>query len=187
MDIRVNHRKTIHRGRVFDTTVENVTLPNGVTVDLDVLRHPGAAAIVPLTSDNEVVMIHQYRHAIGRMLWEIPAGTLDNNEEPQACARRELIEETGFRAATWHDLGAVTPVAGYSNERIRLFLALDLSPAEQDLDMDEVLEVHPLPFQRVVEMIAANEIEDAKTIVAIFRTLQRFGSRLDDGRIQVPA
>ncbi len=174
INVRVNHRETIRRGRVFDATIENVTLPNGVTIDLDVLRHPGAAAIVPLTNNNEVVMLRQYRHAIGKMLWEIPAGTLDEAEEPQACARRELMEETGYRADTWDDLGAVTPVAGYSDERILLYLARDLAPAEQDLDADEVLEVHTIPFERVVSMITTGEIEDAKTVVAIFRTLQRF-------------
>lgn len=171
---QVNHRQSIRRGRVFDITVENVTLPNDVTVDLEVLRHPGAAAILPLTEDNEVIMLRQYRHAIGDMLWEIPAGTLDENEASMACARRELIEETGYQAETWDDLGAVTPVAGYSDERIHLYLARDLSPARQDLDADEVIEVHALPLQRVVSMITDGEIEDAKTVVAVFRALRKF-------------
>ncbi len=173
-DVSVNHRETIRHGRVFDVTVENVTLPNGTTIDLDVLRHPGAAAIVPLTDDNDVVMLRQYRHAIGKMLWEIPAGTLDGAEEPLACARRELMEETGFAAASWDELGAVTPVAGYSNERILLFLARNLAPAEQNLDADEVIEVHTVPIKRVISMIIEGEIEDAKTVVAIFRAWQRF-------------
>ncbi len=169
-------RKIIRKGRVFDLTVESITLPNGFHIDLEIIRHPGASAIVPLGADNEVFMLKQYRHAVGGALWEIPAGTLDAGEAPLDCAKRELTEETGLLAESWEALGAVTPVPGYSDERIHLFLARDLTPATQSLDPDEVLEVHSLPLEKVVAMIHAGEIEDAKTIVAIFRALKIIGA-----------
>ena len=159
----------VHRGRVFDFTKENVTLTNGVTVDMEVIRHPGAAAIVPLTAAGEVIMLKQYRHAVGGELWEIPAGTMDPEDgAPLDCARRELIEETGFSAAAWDTLGELTPVPGYSDERIHIFLARDLSPAAQNLDMDEILAVHTLPLEEVRRMVFDGRITDAKTIVGIF-------------------
>lgn len=171
--IQVHRRECLHSGRVFDITRENVTFPNGINVDMEIIRHPGASAIVPLTDDNHVLMLKQYRHAIGKFLWEIPAGTFDGDEQPLACANRELIEETGFEAHTWETLGAVTPVPGYSDERINLFLASDLTPAVQKLDADEFIEVQPIPLSQVAVMITSGEIEDAKTIAAIFRTLHK--------------
>ena len=173
MTVRVNQRKTICRGRVFDFTVENVTLAKGVTIDLEVIRHPGASAIVALTEDLQVMMLSQYRHAMGTYIWEIPAGTFNGKEEPLACAQRELIEETGYQALSWEPLGAVTPLAGYSDERIHLFLAQNLLPAEQNLDPDELLEVHTIPLNQVNRMILDGKIEDAKTIVALYRTLDK--------------
>lgn len=166
-------RKTIRNGRVFDITVENVTFPNGVNIDMEIIRHPGASAIVPLTADNEIVMLKQYRHAIGGFLWEIPAGTFDAGEAPLVCAKRELAEETGFEAESWESIGAVTPLPGYSDERIHLFLARNLIPSTQSLDPDEILEVHSIPLEKVIAMISDGEIEDAKTIAAVFRTLHR--------------
>ncbi len=147
--VRVNQSRTIHTGRVFDFTVENVTFNDGLTIDLEVIRHPGASAIVPLTQDQQVLMLRQFRLAIGDYIWEIPAGTFDGTEDPLACAKRELTEETGYRAESWEPLGAVIPLAGYSDERIHLFLAQDLSPATQDLVPDDILEVHPVPLVHV--------------------------------------
>ena len=169
-------RKAFFKGRVFDFTVENVTLPNGVNVDLEIIRHPGASAIVPVNTNDEVVMLRQYRHAVGHAFWEIPAGTIEAEEAPLNCAKRELAEETGLSAEHWESLGTVTPLPAYSDERIHLFLARGLAPSPQSLDPDEIIEVHPIPLHKVVEMILGGEIEDAKTIAAIFRTLHRTGS-----------
>ena len=173
MKFHVHHRRTLRKGRVFDITLENVTFPNGFNADLEIIRHPGAAAIVPLMPDDRVLMLKQYRHAIGGFMWEIPAGTFNGREDPLVCARRELIEETGFSAARWEAIGAVTPVPGYSDEKIHLYLARDLTPAVQDLDQDEFLEVHRLPLMQVAAMIAQCEIQDAKTIAGIFLTLDK--------------
>jgi ADP-ribose pyrophosphatase len=173
MSLQVHKRRTIRHGRVFDITVENVTFPNGFNVDLEILRHPGASAVVPLLGTDKVVMLKQYRHAVGDFMWEIPAGTFDGKEDPLVCAQRELTEETGYTAGGWERLGAITPVPGYSDERIHLFLARDLAPAAQNLDKDELLEVYPLPLSEVVGMIMQGKIEDAKTIAGIFFALNK--------------
>lgn len=164
-----NNRQTlIHKGRVFDLFQETVALPNGARIKLDVIRHPGAAAIVPLTRGHGVIMLEQYRHAVGGTIWEIPAGTLDDAESPLSCARRELTEETGYTAAAWQKLGEITPLPGYSDERIQIFLATDLSISVQNLDADEVLEVREVAFTEALDMISRGDIQDAKTICGLF-------------------
>ncbi len=168
MSGQVNSRVLLHRGRVFELSRENVTLANGVTIDLDVIRHPGAAAIVPLLNDATVVLIRQYRHAVGGEIWEIPAGTLDRGEDPLHCASRELTEETGFAAGRWQPLGEIVPVPGYSSERIHLFLAAGLRPAEQKLEQDELLRVQEVGFDEALAMIARGDIRDGKTICGLF-------------------
>ncbi len=165
----VNRQEKVYQGRVFTMVRENVTLDNGVTVDIDTIQHPGASAIVPMTAAGRVVLIRQYRHAVGGYIWEIPAGTLDPGEDPAVCAARELAEETGYAAASWRRLGEITPVPGYSDERIHLFLATELTPAAQHLDADEVLDVHEISFGAALEMIDAGDIQDAKTICALLR------------------
>jgi ADP-ribose pyrophosphatase len=183
MGVRIQRKEIIRHGRVFDVTLENVSLPNGSAIDMEIIRHPGAAAIVPLTGNHEILMLRQYRHAIGTYWWEIPAGTFDGKEEPLACAQRELTEETGYSARIWEPLGAVTPVPGYSDERIHLFLASDLIPAAQNLDSDEIIEVHPLALNQVVAMIVDGRIEDAKSIAAVFKALFKLGYGIKDGKI----
>lgn len=173
MSAKVNRRSLLYEGRVFRMVRENVTLPNGATADLDFVEHPGAAAVVPVFEGDEVVLVRQYRHALKDFIWEIPAGTLDPGESALACARRELIEETGYAAASWRELGVITPVPGYSDERVFLFLAAGLSPAVQALDSDEVLAAHRLPWARALEMVAAGEIRDAKSICGLLLARQR--------------
>jgi ADP-ribose pyrophosphatase len=172
MSVTVNHRHDLHRGRVFRLVRENVTLDNGTTTDLDFIEHPGAAAVVALTSARDVVLVRQYRHALRRYIWEIPAGTLAPGELAMACARRELVEETGYMAAEWQPLGEITPVPAYSDERIHLFLATGLSAAAQHLDADEVLDVHCMPLAEADGMIARGEIQDAKSICALLLAQQ---------------
>jgi ADP-ribose pyrophosphatase len=167
MRARRNHGRRVHRGRVFELHVDNVTLENGVTVDMDVLRHPGAAAVVPLTDQGGVLLLRQFRYAIGTDIWEIPAGTLNPGEAPLACARRELAEEAGVMAVDWSALGAITPLPGYSDEIIHLFSARRLSPVPQNLDADELLEVREIPLQTALSMITTQAIRDAKTITGL--------------------
>jgi ADP-ribose diphosphatase len=168
MPATINRHATLHEGRVFNLVNENYTLENGVTADMDFIQHPGAAAMVPMLNQEEVILIRQYRHAIREFIWEIPAGTLDANESPLACASRELIEETGYSARDWHQLGTITPLPGCSDERIHTFLATDLQPAEQNLDKDEMLKVHRVKFEEALQMILKGQISDGKSISGLF-------------------
>ena len=154
---------------------ENITLPNGVTLDMEIIRHPGAAAIVPLMDDHTVLLLKQYRHAVGGFIWEIPAGTLDPGEDARQCAERELIEETGYAADHFERLAEITPLPAYSDERIHLFLATGLAQAAQKLDEDELLYVHRIDLTRAMKMIIQGEIQDAKTIIGLQLAADRLG------------
>lgn len=168
MSSKINNRTTVYHGKVFELIRENVTLENGTTTDVEFIEHPGATAVIPFLDDNRIVLLKQYRHALKKYIWEIPAGTLDPQEEIISCAKRELIEETGYSAGQWHKLGEITPVPGYSNERIHIFLATELQPADQNLDEDEVIQVQAVDFLKAIEMIGDGEIQDAKSIAGLF-------------------
>lgn len=171
MSAKVNKTATIHQGKIFKIVTENITFSNGVSSDIDIIRHPGASAIIPLSDKNTLILIKQYRHAIEKYIWEIPAGKIDDDEPPIECAKRELIEETGYSAKNWQKMGEIIPVPGYSDERIHLFVANDLVPAKQNLDKDELLDVHEIKFNDAMEMIHRGEIQDSKTICGLFMTM----------------
>jgi len=154
---------------------ERVTLPNGVTLSLDIVRHPGAAAIVPFASPDEVLLIRQFRHAADGELLEVPAGKLDDGEPPAVCAARELEEEAGHRAGRLEELGWIWTTPGFTDEKIWLFAAFDLTPSAQRPEDDEVIEVVPTPFDRALEMIWTGEINDAKSAMALLRAAQHLG------------
>ena len=162
-----NQSTLIRKGRVFDFFSENITLPNGVIMDMEIIRHPGAAAIVPIMEDDSVLLLKQYRHAVGGFIWEIPAGTLDPGEDARRCAERELTEETGYTARNFERLAQITPLPAYSDERIHLFLATGLTKATQSLDEDELLFVHRVAMREAIQMIAQGDIQDAKTIAGL--------------------
>jgi ADP-ribose pyrophosphatase len=168
--------RQIYKGSVVDLRIEEVTLPNQVTISLEMIRHPGAAAVVPIDDAGEVTLIRQFRHAAGGFIWEIPAGKLDPDEAPVACAARELREETGLIAAELLHLGSILTAPGFCDERIYLFLAQGLTPAPQRLDPDEVLTVTRLPLARALEMIRCGEIEDAKTIAGLHHAATHLGT-----------
>ena len=168
MNAKINNRINIHQGKVYSLIKETVTLDNGITTDMEFIEHPGATAIIPLLNKNHIVLLNQYRHALRKYIWEIPAGTLDPRESALNCAKRELIEETGFSAGQWHRLGEVTPVPGYSDERIHIFLATDLQPAERHLDKDEIIQVHEVECEKALQMMRRGEIQDAKSIAGLF-------------------
>ncbi|MBW1741806.1 MAG: NUDIX hydrolase [Deltaproteobacteria bacterium] len=173
MSVEVHDVTRLYNGKIFDVVLEKVTLPNGVVKNREIVRHPGAAAMVPLLDDGNVVLIKQYRHAVGQFVWEIPAGTLEPEEDSLACARRELVEETGYEAATLNKLTEVWPAPGYTDEKIHIFLATGLTMAEQNLEDDEVLEIQPTPLETALEMIESGEIQDGKTIVGLLLTSMR--------------
>lgn len=167
MRARRNHTRSVHRGRTFEIHVDNVTLENGATLDMEVIRHPGAAAIVPLTAAGGVLLIRQYRYAVDADIWEIPAGTINPGETPLVCARRELEEEAGVTARDWMPLGEITPLPAYSDEVIHLFVARQLTTTRQNLDADELLEVREVTFEAALAMITDHAIRDAKTIAGL--------------------
>jgi ADP-ribose pyrophosphatase len=164
--------RQIYKGRIVDLRLEEITLPNQVTITMEMIRHPGAAAIVPLDNDGQVTLIHQFRHAAGGFIWEIPAGKLDDGEQPAACAVRELQEEVGLAAGELIRLGSILTAPGFCDERIHLFLARALSAVPQRLEHDEVLSVSRLPLTRALAMIRSGEIEDAKTIAGLHHTAE---------------
>ena len=153
-------------GRRIEVDVDRVRLPNGHVAELEMIRHPGAAAIVPV-HDGEVLLVRQYRHATGGWLLEVPAGTLTPGEAPASCAARELIEETGYRAGSLQPLGWVWSTPGFTDERIWLFLARGLTPARQQLDPDEVLSLERLPIHEVLDRAVRGEIHDGKSLAAL--------------------
>lgn len=173
VEVQVHSVTNVYNGKLFNVVLEKVTLPNGVVKDREIVRHPGAAAMVPILDDGSVVLVKQYRHAVGKFVWEIPAGTLEPGEGSLECAQRELLEETGYRAATFHRLTAIWPAPGYTDEEIHIFLATGLTMAEQRLQDDEVLKAQPVPFNEAIEMIAGGAIQDGKTIVGLLLTSLR--------------
>jgi ADP-ribose pyrophosphatase len=170
MSVQVHEIINIYEGKIFDVAVERVTLPNGATKNREVLRHPGAAAMVPLLDDGNVILVKQYRHAVGGYIWEIPAGTLEPDEDPVTCAQRELIEEIGYEAGRLEKMTEILPAPGYTDERIHIFLTTGLSSAQQNLEDDEVLDVESVPLEKAVEMIRSGKIQDAKSIVGLLLT-----------------
>jgi ADP-ribose pyrophosphatase len=162
-----SERRPVMKMGVVDVGVESATLPNGVTVDLAILRHPGASAIVALDDDGGIAMLTQYRHAIGGWLREVPAGCRNQGESPLECAQRELSEEAGLSAARWDYLGSIVTIPSFCDEKIELFLARQLAPSPTQLDFDEVIKVERVNFERAIAMIASGEIIDAKTIAAL--------------------
>lgn len=175
MSTKINKTTEIYQGRIFSLVKEDVTLENGADSSFDIIRHRGAAVMVPLVGE-DVILIKQYRHSLGEHIWEIPAGTLEKEEEPLECAKRELIEEIGYNAQKWEKLGKITPLPAYSDEIIHIFLAQDMEAAEQKLDKDEILEVHKINFEKALSMIDSGEIYDSKTIAALLMT-KRFLSK----------
>lgn len=159
--------KNIYTGRVITVNVDTVTLPNGLTVDLEVVRHPGAAAVVPLKDDGTVILIRQFRHAAGGFIYEIPAGKLDPGEDPRVCAARELEEEIGYRASQLDLLSSILTAPGFTDEVIHIYKATRLTRGRQQLDRDEVLEVIEMPLVEAIRMIETGTIRDAKSIVGL--------------------
>ncbi|MFQ5589356.1 MAG: NUDIX hydrolase [Nitrospiria bacterium] len=159
--------KEIYKGSPVHLFVEDVTLPNGTKTQLELIRHPGASAVVPLRNDGQVILIRQYRHATGGYLYEIPAGKLSKGEPPEDCARREVEEEIGMCVGRLQKLTSIFTAPGFCDEVIHLYLGTRLSPAVQHLDEDEVIEIVTLPFDTVMEKIRDQTIRDAKSIVAL--------------------
>jgi ADP-ribose pyrophosphatase len=164
--------RRVYTGRVVRLDIDTVRFPDGSTGELEIIRHPGAAAIVPCASDPPgadptILLIRQYRYAAGGPLWEIPAGTLDPGEEPEACARRELLEEAGVTAGRLQRLTSIWTTPGFTDEVIHLYLASGLTAGTPSRERDEFIEVVPQPLSLILARIRDGEVRDAKTIAAI--------------------
>ncbi len=165
----------IKRGFRVRVNHEQATLPNGRAVQLDIVRHPGAAAVVPFVSAEEVLLIRQYRHAAGGMILEVPAGKLDDGEAPELCAARELEEEAGFRAGRLEPLGFIWTTPGFTDERIYLFAAFELEPVDRRPEDDEFIEVLRVPLEEALDLVWRSELADSKSAVALLRAAHRLG------------
>jgi ADP-ribose pyrophosphatase len=168
---RVASRR-VYDGRVINLDVDTVRFPDGSIGELEIVRHPGASAIVPFLSDPmgedpQVLLIRQYRYAAGEFIYEVPAGTLDEGESPEECARRELREETGCTAERVEHMYTIYTTPGFTDERIHLYMAVGLTRGESGREADEFMEVEAMPLSRALGMIERGEIKDAKSAVAL--------------------
>jgi ADP-ribose pyrophosphatase len=164
--------KRIHQGRVINLDVDTVRFPDGSTGELEIVRHPGAAAVVPFVSDPRgddptILLIKQYRYAANGPLIEIPAGRVNPGEDPQTCARRELLEEVGVKAGRLERLTTIWTTPGFTDERIHLFWASDLAADKHAREPDEFIEVTPRPLSEALALIRDGGISDAKTALSI--------------------
>ena len=169
-------RRPIYSGKIVDLGLETTELPNGVSVELEIIRHPGGAATVALDAQGRVCLLRQYRHAAGGWLWELPAGKLDPGETPFGTARRELAEEAGVEADNWTDLGPMHSSPGVLTEVIHLYLAGGLRQAALDHGCHEIIEIHWIPFGQALNWCIDGTITDAKTLIGLFRAQRRLGN-----------
>jgi ADP-ribose pyrophosphatase len=158
-----------YQGRVIRVTVDEVLLPNGRQAALEVVHHPGGAAIVALNDLQQVCLLRQYRYVAGGWIWELPAGKLEPAEPPESTARRELTEEAGVVATDWVSLGSFLSSPGVFAEVIHLYLAQGLSSGRAQLEESEVLEVHWISFRQACDMALSGEVRDAKSIIGLLR------------------
>lgn len=163
---QLHKRDTLYSGRMITLCVDSIETDDGVATTREVILHPGACAIVPVTADGSVVFVRQWRQALGRYLIEIPAGCIEPDEDPAICAARELEEETGFRAELWQRLGTFSAAPGYSNELLHLYLASHMTTGLAHTDEDESVEVLTLGPQDIADLIRNDEL-DMKSIAAL--------------------
>lgn len=173
-------RREIYRGETFDVDVDHVRLPNGREAEMEMVRHRGATAIVPVLPDGTVLLIRQYRYATGGWLLEVPAGKLDGGESPEAGAARETQEEIGYHPTRLEPLGWIWTTPGFTDEKIWLFLATGLEAAEQGLEADEILSIERLPLAEAVEKALSGEIHDSKSVTALVRAARAFRAAAAD-------
>ncbi len=164
-------RRTVFSGRIVEVSLDRVRLPHGPEVDLEVVRHRGSVVLLPMPSPTEVILVRQYRYAVDRWLWELPAGSLEAGEDPAEGAGRECLEETGFVAGRVEMLGCFFPTPGFCNEEMRYFRLTELREpqpgGEAERDADEHLDVRTFALEEVRRMVRAGEIADLKTAFGV--------------------
>jgi len=166
-----NQIRKVFEGRVFSVVVESITTRKGGKMDVEIVRHPGSVVLIPMTDAGEIVLVRQYRHAIGRSAWELPAGTLKPNEEPKTAAARECHEEIGLVPSTLEALGRFYPTPGYCDEEMNFYKATGLREPRNDeqaeQDEDEDIEQGAFSVERIRSMIRSGEIIDLKTVAGL--------------------
>jgi ADP-ribose pyrophosphatase len=167
---------TVYTGRVITVNVETVRLPNGHVADLEIIHHPGGAAIVALDAEQRVCLIRQFRHAAGGWIWELPAGKLEPAEPALATAKRELVEEAGFAGQVWVSLGDYVSSPGVFTETVKLFMVHGLTPSTMAHEPSELIEVHWIPFAEACRRALAGELNDGKTALGLLRAQARLGA-----------
>ena len=160
-------RRILYEGSVGRFGVHDVSFPGGHETELVLLAHPGASAIVAFTSERDVLLVRQFRFAVGGYIWEIPAGKRDAGEDPSVCAARELREETGYRAGRLVRTGQIITAPGFTDEIIHLFCAYDLEPGEACPEPNELIELHEVPLERALAMVESGELYDAKSVAGL--------------------
>jgi ADP-ribose pyrophosphatase len=159
--------RELHRGSIGVIGVHDVALPSGEQIELVLIQHPGAIAVVPFLDRDRIVLLRHYRYAAGGVIWEVPAGKLDGGEAPERCAARELEEETGYRAGRIVRTGRILTTPGFTDEVIHLFCAFDLSPGPTAHEPGELIEVREVRFDEAIEMVERGELIDAKSVAAL--------------------
>jgi ADP-ribose pyrophosphatase len=166
---RVLQTRTLYTGRIITVEIERVQLPHGPEVDIELVRHPGSVVLLPMASPNELILVRQYRHAVGRFLWELPAGSLATGEDPAAGARRECHEEIGLVPGRMEQVAALYPTPGFCTELMYFFRCTELTRpstvAEQDEDED--LEPRAFTLAAIREMVRTGEVADMKTALGV--------------------
>ena len=165
--------RKVFEGRIFSVTVESITLPRGDRLDAEIVRHPGSVVLIPVTETGDVVLVRQYRHAIGRAAWELPAGSLKRGEDPEQAARRECHEEIGLIPSRMERLGSFFPTPGYCDEEMNYYRATGLRPPRDEdpaaqQDEDEDLETKAFSVDAIRAMIASGELVDLKTVAGLY-------------------
>jgi ADP-ribose pyrophosphatase len=161
--------RTAYAGRVVTLNVETVRLPNGHVTDLEIMHHPGGAAVVAIDGKEHVCLLRQFRHAVGGWIWELPAGKLEPTEPPLATACRELNEEAGLEASNWQELGDYVSSPGVFTEVVKLYLARGLSAVTMAHEAAELIEIHWVPFNDACRRALAGDINDGKTALGLLR------------------
>jgi ADP-ribose pyrophosphatase len=170
-----DHLETVYQGRIVQLGIETITMPNGVSVELEIIRHPGGAAVVAVDEREHVCLLRQYRHAAGGWLWELPAGKLDPGEPAETTAARELAEEAGLQASRWESLGRLITTPGFCDEIIHLFLARNLTETTAQPERHELFEIHWIPFASALEQVYSGTIIDAKTMLGLTLAARTIG------------
>ena len=167
MEEKTNSSKVVFKGSLLDVRKDKVTLPNGKIAAREWIKHPGAICCVPILPNKQIGLVRQYRYAVKKHMIEIPAGKLDQGEDPESCAKRELEEEIGFKANKISFLTNIHPAIGFANEKMWLYLAEDLKKTDQKLDSDEFLELVPTKLEDAIKMVWNGSITDVKTMIGL--------------------